>query len=171
MLPIKERSIEMYIDPMNNGWESRYYTSLFNIKINDERRREICTNYLEGLEWTMKYYSTGCANWRWVYNYYYPPLLIDLIKYVPMFDHEFIPQQQKNPVSQLTQLSYVLPPSSMHLLPIELKKKLTSDHPEWYVGNYNFLWSFCKFFWEAHVDLPNIDIDVLEKTVKNVSKS
>lgn len=165
LLPIKNRAVELYINPYDVGWETRYYKGLFKTKINDERRNEISTNYLEGLEWTMKYYSTGCADWRWSYKYYYPPLLTDLVKYIPYSNKTFIPNQLKNPVSPLVQLSYVLPPTSMNLIPIDLRQRLLKEHPEWYVGNYVFLWSFCKFFWEAHVDLPHIDIDVLEKIV------
>ena len=165
LLPLKDRAHEIYINPNEVGWESRYYKVLFNTTIDDDRKKEICTNYLEGLEWTMKYYSTGCVDWRWMYNYYYPPLLTDLIKYVPYFDHTFLPFKPKNPVLQLTQLSYVLPPSSMGLIPYNLHKKLLKEHPEWYVGNYIFLWAFCKFFWEAHVELPHIDINKLENIV------
>ena len=167
LLPLKERAVELYINPSDACWETRYYKALFKTKINDERCKEISTNYLEGLEWTMKYYSTGCADWRWSYNYYYPPLLTDLVKYIPYANQSFITTQPKKPVSPLTQLSYVLPPSSMELLPPALHERLLKERPEWYVGNYVFIWSFCKFFWEAHVDLPPIDIDVLEKMVKS----
>jgi 5'-3' exonuclease len=169
LLPIKERSVETYINPNESGWETRYYKSLFNKRINDDLRREICTNYLEGLEWTMNYYSSGCTDWRWVYNYYYSPLLADLIKYVPFTNsHTFVPQKTENPVSPLVQLSYVLPPTSMDLLPLNVRTKLLKEKPDWYLGNYNFLWSFCKFFWEAHVDLPHIDITEMEETIDKV---
>ena len=166
LLPLKERAHELYINPHDAGWETRYYKILFKTAIDDDRRKEICTNYLEGLEWTMKYYSTGCADWRWLYHYHYPPLLVDLIKYVPYFEHTFVPQQPKQPVSPLAQLCYVLPPSSMALIPFQLHKKLLAEQPDWYVGNYVFLWAFCKFFWEAHVELPHIEMDVLEGLVK-----
>ena len=26
----------------------------------------------------------------------------------------------------------------------------------------NFKWSFCKYFWECHVELPHIDLNKLE---------
>lgn len=165
LLPIKERSVEFYINPEERGWEMRYYKSLFNKRIDDTMRKTISTNYLEGLEWTMKYYSSDCADWRWSYHYYYPPLLVDLIKYVPYTSHTFVPYKEPKPVSPLVQLSYVLPPTSMDLLPLSLKVKLLKEKPDWYLGNYNFLWSFCKFFWEAHVDLPEIDIEELEEIV------
>lgn len=165
LLPLKERAHELYINPNELGWETRYYKVLFNTKIDDNRRKEICENYLAGLEWTMKYYSTGCADWRWQYHYYYPPLLVDLIKFVPYFEHTFVPLQPKQPVSPLVQLSYVLPPSSMGLIPYALHKKLLTEQPDWYSDNYVFLWAFCKFFWEAHVELPHIDMKVLEGIV------
>jgi 5'-3' exoribonuclease 1 len=168
LLPLKERAHEIYINPNEAGWESRYYKVLFNTAIDDDRRKQISTNYLEGLEWTMKYYSTGCADWRWMYNFYYPPLLNDLIKHVPYFDHTFVPIKPKQPVSPLTQLSYVLPPASMGLIPYALQKKLLAEQPDWYVlDNYVFLWAFCKFFWEAHVELPHIDMAELERMVQS----
>ena len=170
LLPLKERAIEVYINPRETGWEARYYRALFKSQRDLDRRGEISTNYLEGLEWTLKYYSTGCADWRWTYNYYYPPLLGDLIKYVPYFDHTFVPEQPERPVAPLVQLSYVLPPSSMDLLPAHLKETLLLKKPEWYVGNYFFHWAFCKFFWEAHVDLPQIDMKELEEIVREPIK-
>ena len=165
LLPIKERPVEIYINPNEAGWESRYYKALFKYKIDDTKRQEISVNYLEGLEWTMRYYTKGCADWRWTYNYYYPPLLVDLIKHVPYFPHNFITLKPEHSVSPLVQLSYVLPPSSMDLLPAYLRTKLMKEQPDWYVGNYTFIWSFCKFFWEAHVDLPKIDIKQLEEII------
>ena len=165
MLPLKEREQELYINPNEDGWESRYYKLLFNTKINNERCKEICTNYLEGIEWTMKYYSGDCANWRWKYNYVYPPLLSDLLKFIPYFDHTFIPLEKCNPVSQLTQLCYVLPKESMDLIPSKLRQSLLNKYPEWYNCDYIFIWAFCKFLWESHIDLPNIDINTLENHV------
>jgi len=167
LLPLKEREVEIYINPHEAGWETRYYRALFEMQIDDERRKEISVNFLEGLEWTFNYYSSGCVDWRWSYNYYYPPLFTDLLKYVPYFETTLVPKQPKQPVTPLVQLSYVLPPSSMMLLPPALQEKLLKTKPEWYVGNYVFHWAFCKFFWEAHVDLPRINIKELEQVVKN----
>jgi 5'-3' exonuclease len=167
LLPLKERAHELYINPAEAGWEARYYKMLFHTTIDNDRRKEISTNYLAGLEWTMKYYSTGCPDWQWQYHYYYPPLLVDLLPFVPYFDHTFVPLKVKQPVSPLAQLSYVLPPASMDLLPYAVRQKLLTEQPEWYVDNYVFLWAFCKFFWEAHVELPSIDMDLLEEIVKN----
>jgi len=164
--PMREREIETYINPNEKGWESRYYRELFDIEINDMRRKEICINYLEGLEWTMKYYTSGCPDWEWTYKYDYPPLLCDLIKYVPYFDTTFITAKPNSkPVSPLVQLSYVLPRSSMYLLPDNVHRALLKSHPEWYGNNYPLVWAFCKYIWEAHVKLPEIDIKELKEII------
>jgi 5'-3' exonuclease len=170
-LPLREREIEEYINPNEVGWEKRYYRTLFGINIDDARRKEICMNYLEGLEWTMKYYTSGCPDWRWCYKYDYPPLLADLIKYVPYFETTLInpTNTQTYAVSPLVQLSYVLPRASMHLLPDVLHRALLKTHPEWYMYEQNpLVWAFCKFIWEAHVKLPEIDISDLKKVVEGI---
>ena len=169
-IPIYERQIEKYINPNKIGWEERYYKTLFDIEINEERKKQICVNYLEGLEWTMKYYTSGCPDWRWRYKYSYPPLLTDLIHYVPYFDTEFIVNKNENPVSQMVQLCYVLPYQCLHLLPQNLYDSLLKEHPEWHKNDCDFLWAFCKYFWESHVDMPDIDIHQLESFVNEKIK-
>ena len=164
-IPTYERTLEKYINPFTNNWQYRYYKSLFSVEIDENRKKQICINYLEGLEWTMKYYTTGCADWRWCYNYSYPPLFSDLIHYVPYFDTEFVENIQPKPVSELVQLCYVLPTQSLDLLPEKLYKSLIKNHMDWYNSDCTFVWAYCRYFWESHVNLPHIDINELEKFV------
>ena len=165
MIPMRERDLELLIDPSQKGWEYRYYKYLFDLSINNEHRRKICNNYLEGLEWTLKYYSSGCINYRWHYKYHYPPLLCDLVKYIPHFDTVFI-EENHSVVSKLTQLAYVLPGNSLDLLPDEIKDKLLHKYKSYYSNSYTFTWAFCKYFWECHANLPHIDINEIEQLVK-----
>ena len=164
-IPQYERATEKYINPYKANWQHRYYKSLFDIEIDETRKKQICTNYLEGLEWTMKYYTTGCADWRWCYNHNYPPLFSDLLHYIPYFDAEFVKNKPPAPVSELVQLCYVLPKQSLKLLPEKLYEGLVKDHSDWYKTDCDFVWAYCRYFWESHVQLPNIDIDELEKFV------
>lgn len=165
-LPTFERGIEKYINPYKEKWQERYYKSLFDLEeMNEERKRQICVNYIEGLEWTMKYYTTGCPDWRWCYQYNYPPLLSDLIEYIPMFQTEFIQDNANNSVSDVVQLCYVLPRQSLHFLPEKLYKQLIAEKLDWYNTDCQFHWSYCKYFWESHPDLPHIDINELEEFV------
>ncbi len=171
-IPIRKRQVEEFINPYENGWRERYYIKLFDTRINIEREKEICINYLEGLEWTWKYYSGDCIDWRWSYKYYYPPLLNDLIKYIPYFDTSLFKKAINNfgPVSPYVQLSYVLPRASLDLLPPKLFEKLLSSHSDLYEGNHEFVWAFCRYFWEAHIKLPHIDIKNMDDFVtKNLS--
>lgn len=169
LIPTYEREIEKYVKPTSAGWENRYYMALFEEKDMDKER--IAMNYLEGLEWTMKYYTQGCPDWRWKYKYHYPPLLKDLLRYIPidsgLSSGQLVPIQKEYPILPLTQLCYVLPRANLYLLPRELKEILLKENNDWYSDECSFVWAYCRYFWEAHVDMPEIDIDELSKIVAN----
>ena len=165
-VPLRDRRVESYIDPYSSGWQQRYYKRLCGFEVDDLRRKQISTNYLEGLEWTFKYYTTGCADWRWCYQYDYPPLLEDLVKYVPYFDTTLVPLTDAKAVDPLVQLGYVLPGPSLGLLPVNVRSNLLTNHKEWYNSDFEFGWAYCKYFWEAHAHMPRIDLNELERLVK-----
>ena len=166
-IPTYERKMEKFINPFNNNWQRRYYKTLFKVDIDDVRRKQICVNYLEGLEWTMKYYTTGCADWRWCYNYDYPPLLCDLVHYIPYFETDFIVKKKPAPVNEIVQLCYVLPKECLQLLPTKICDRVLSEYSHWYTSEQEceYVWAYCRYFWEAHAQLPEIDIDELEKFI------
>jgi 5'-3' exonuclease len=165
MLPMKDRSVEKYINPFEKDWEYRYYKALFGLEITDERRRQISVNYLEGLEWTFYYYIQGCIDWRWCYNYHYAPLFKDLVKYIPQIDTQFITPSQHKSIEDLVQLCYVLPKANLNLLPIEVNVVLFQRLEHLYGDDYEFKWAYCKYFWESHADLPRLNIETLESVV------
>ena len=167
-IPTYERELEKYINPFKDGWRYRYYKCLFKIDIDDDRCKEICINYLQGLEWTMKYYTSGCPDWRWCYKHNYPPLLKDLLRFIPYFDTTFVKPNDNVAVTPLVQLCYVLPRQSLSFLPEKLYSKLKYDYAEFYPTDCEFTWAFCKYFWESHVELPEIEIGELEKYVSEV---
>ena len=168
--PTHDRDLEKYVNPFKPHWQSRYYKALLKMDPPDAaRKKQVCVNYLEGLEWTMKYYTVGCCDWRWCYNYHYPPLLEDLFEHVPLFETTLVPYKIANPVMPLVQLCYVLPLSSLNLLPQGLYQKMTAECTNWYKGDCEFVWAFSRYFWESHCDLPDIDIGELEQYLqKNI---
>ena len=97
-VPIIYRHQESYICPEANFWESRYYKSLFKSQATNKFMKELCNNYLEGLEWVFKYYSKGCYDWQWKYNYHYPPLFKDLLHYIPHLETEFVKKKPEKPL-------------------------------------------------------------------------
>ena len=166
MCPIKYREKEKQINPFTEKWEQRYYSTLFHVNITASACKKICMNYLEGMEWTFKYYSSGCVDWRWSYKHHYPPLLKDLCQFIPDTPcHDFLQVMEPCPIRDAIQLCYVLPRPSLQLLPRQVLEKL-SKHPNFssmYATNHHMNWSFCKFFWEAHTEMPELDIRELEE--------
>lgn len=164
-LPVKQRELEKYIRPDYQGWQKRYYETLLGINKPNQIRK--CTmNYLSGLEWVLKYYSQGCPDWNWCYEYMYPPLLQDLCMYTPGFQQPLIHNKLTEPVQPIVQLMYVLPKTAHDLLPSKYQKLLrTHPYRTWYPEEAEFIWAFCRYFWECHVLLPKIDIKKLQQLV------
>jgi 5'-3' exonuclease len=162
-VPVIFRAEEKYISPNDLNWEDRYYKILLHETRETANLKNICNNYLEGLEWVYKYYTHGCPDWKWKYNYHYPPLLVDLIHYIPHYETEFILENNSKPFSPYTQLSYVLPVSQFELLPNKISSYLLTNFSSLYSSKLEFKWAFCKFFWESHVDCKPIPLDILEK--------
>ena len=153
-VPVIYRPEEMYISPTNQFWEGRYYKSLFH---SDTKIDDVCTNYLEGLEWVFKYYTFECPHWKWRYNHHYPPLLSDLAKHVPALRRDFIQNDVTNrPFSENVQLAYVLPPAYQSLLPTNVKHDMETMYQDSYASEFDFQWAFCRYFWEAHALLPSV---------------
>ena len=116
------------------------FSSNYNIK-------DICINYLQGLEWVFKYYTNNCPDWRWKYNYHYPPLIKDLCKYIPNKFYTFIDKNRK-PFSSYVQLAYVLPKRCHNLLPIHVKEYLHKHFLDMYLDDEEicYQWAFVDIF-------------------------
>ena len=167
MLPMLDRNIETYINPFETKWQQRYYSKLFNTSNvrNNNIIKEICTNYLEAIEWTFNYYNDDCSDWRWKYNFSYAPLLSDLKLYIPYFNSDFIKKNINKPVNSYVQLCYVLPRDCKALLPEKLQSYMNDKHKEYY-SNIKLVWAFCKFFWESKIEFSDLDINILENDIK-----
>lgn len=135
-LPLLQREMEHHICPIQNGWEKRYYATLF--KTPDIK--DVCKNYIDMLQWNMQYYTTGCMDWTIQYRYMYPPLLIDLVQHLPS---QTIHTNDEAVLTPSELLHYVLPPIFHDYIPggyatDSVKPKL--------------VWAYCRYDWESHVD-------------------
>lgn len=166
-IPIIYRGEEKYICPTEKMWEERYYKVLVHQDRSQESVKSICNNYLEGLEWVFKYYSGDCPDWKWCYNYHYPPLFVDLQHYIPDFDTTFIKQSRPG-FSSTVQLAYVLPYAQFDLLPKKTRNYLTTKHRDLYTDDAKLQWAFCRYFWESHVCFKPVSIDLLNRWEKEI---
>jgi 5'-3' exonuclease len=170
MLPMSQRDVERGIDPFSAGWEHRYYAALCDMpEPTDQAIELLCRNYLEGMEWTFRYYTRGCVDWKWTYANHYPPLLADLVQHIPDRECSFLSVKPKQPIRDVVQLCYVLPRASHALLPPSVERalmrgKFASKYTD--DGSHNFKWAYCRYFWECHTDLPALDLHELEELVK-----
>ena len=160
--PIQFRAEEQYIAPHIRGWENRYYKSLFKVKhISDMYIKSVCTNYMEGLEWVFHYYTTGCIDWQWTYQYDYPPLLHDLFKYLPNSTGcrvspplptsriQLIPEC-RDPFTSKEQLMFVLPSKSKFVEGL-IDQETYDKESILERKTMQLQWAFCKYLWESHV--------------------
>ena len=161
-LPTIDRIKETYINPNEKGWENRYYDICLHMERDKIRLNQLCTNYLQALEWTFKYYKYGCQDWNWKYNYNYPPLLCDLSNYIPYFETIFVKEKPKEPIDHYVQLSYVLPPTCHYLLPKTVVKKL-ENIPECFPEDIKFEYMYCRYLWEAHLNIEDVEINKLKE--------
>ena len=160
MIPIYERYQEEYVDPSTHGWTERYYEELCGVS-GDNDVRKICIRYFEALEWTFSYYSTGCKDWAWTYDYHYAPLFEDLARFVSYFNMEYVPRVPTKPISTLAQLCIVLPIKSRHYLP-EKGRMVMDKYYRHITPNPKLVWAFCRYLWEAQVCFDPINIQELE---------
>ena len=158
--PVLYRKEEKYINPYQHCWEERYYQVLFSKNVCKEN---IISNYLEGIEWVSNYYFSGKVDWSWKYKFHYPPLLKDMIPKISTIKTTILPKRETKPVPPLVQLAYVLPPIYRHLLPTTidstiLDKQIGMPLHSNGLPNIEFQWAFCRYFWECHVKLPEIEL-------------
>jgi hypothetical protein len=158
-IPLLYRGVEKYILEEDEGWEKRYYKSLFGI-VKDEEIVEICENYMNSIEWVFKYYTKGEES-VWRNKWDYAPLLKDINR----TEHKY--KKEENISMELVQLIYVLPKESKELLK-EKEKKIIEKYEKYYVTENEYKWSFCRYFWEAHPILPEISIEILKDFEKKL---
>jgi len=161
-IPVIYRAEEKYICPSERFWESRYYKVLFGNEIN---RKDVCVNYLEGLEWVFKYYTCECPDWKWKYNYHYPPLFSDLANFVSHKQIEYFSEKNtRTAFSPEIQLFYVLPLGKMNpsFINNNLREHFEENGEFYPVQKIKYKWSFCRYFWESHIELPEIPLTLLE---------
>ena len=147
-LPLKDVGTEniLYEHP------EHYNKLLFNV--NDDKM--ICENYIEMLEWTWKYYSGDIIDNTKYYKMNYTPKFSSLKKCTDLFGKNKSRKYIK--INPLTQLVYVLPYTDYNLIPYKHLDNLVKNNEELKEIHFKLEYSFCRFFWESHVNFNEIDL-------------
>ena len=159
--------------PNHTLLRNAYYTEKFGCDfIEDPTQLEDLTrNYLEGISWTLKYYTEGCRQWRWFYPYHYAPLASDITNAAATLTKYESQITRDIPFRPLEQLLSVLPPVSSWCLPKPYRTLMISpaspihDH---YPTNFETDMNGKRNDWEAVVLLPFVDEGRLQEAVKSV---
>ncbi|CAF0790307.1 unnamed protein product [Adineta ricciae] len=145
--------------------KNHYYREKMKINFTSCEELQFYVNqYIEALQWILKYYYQGCPSWSWFYPQHYAPYLSDLRNFKDLK----IDLQKGTPFKPFEQLLSVLPPTSRFLLPdvlqplmIDPSSPLLSFYPEHFELDQNEK----KQDWEAIVLLPFIDEKLLLNSI------
>ncbi|KFA76298.1 hypothetical protein S40288_02951 [Stachybotrys chartarum IBT 40288] len=141
------------------GWKTKYYLQKFpewQPEKYDTELKNLCENYVQGLQWVLYYYYRGIASWPWFYAYHYAPLISDVVKGVGA-DLNFVKGQPFKPYEQLMG---VLPDRSKKIVPKVYHDLMTNPNSpiiDFYPRDFELDMNGKKMDWEAVVKIPFID--------------
>lgn len=158
-----------------NDWINKYYEYYFNITniiLHKTDIDEICNNYIEGLQWNIKYYLEKCPSDTWYYKYRAAPCLRELSKYLIS---RVYPTKFENTIefTPLEQLALVLPIQSSHLWAKEFRDKVKNEYL--YTGLYpsNFKLDTLNhtFLYQCDPILMDIDYKYIKEAFNSINLS
>lgn len=167
-------------DPIKLGfgdkseWKFKYYEHHFHTTEHQkEITDKICYNYLEGLVWVAEYYFNKCSSWRWQYKYLHAPFISDIAEY--MIDNKInmdnIKFNNEKPIKMSDQLLSVIPPKYIDLIPISMKKLMTSIKSpiiDMFPTSVDIDILYKDMLWQCIPLVPYLDIERIEKETKNI---
>jgi len=160
------------VQPEKTGWRLNYYNYIFNITdITDIN--EVCLNYLEGVEWTFKYYFDRCSSQDWYFKYEHSPTILDMYNFllVNMTDTEkLLKDSIKSNYPAIAydtdlQLLLVLPPASKQLIKPHLRcimDDLSLGCSHYYPSTFMITSYLKTYLWECAPILPLIDAQTVQ---------
>lgn len=141
-----------------NDWKNEYYHEKFQLDLEEtpDEIRDICENYLEGLQWVLLYYFRGTASWSWYFRYHYAPRISD----IRLGLGKKIEFNLGQPFHPFEQLMAVLPERSKALVPPALRPLMTEENSpirDFYPHTFEIDKNGKKASWEAVVKVPFVD--------------
>ena len=148
-------------------YKKEYYSTKFSTNI-----KQICHEYIEGMQWVLSYYTKGVPDWKWCFKHHYAPFAKEIANHID--DFVYTPKKNTQPSTPFQQLLCVLPPSSFSLLPnplgLLLKDSMSPLKP-FCTEHFEIDLSGKKQEWEGIVLLPMVNFDIVEKEYENYKDS
>lgn len=159
-----------YLKLGKEDWINKYYKYYFNIDNitkNADFINDICSNYIDGLQWNIKYYLDNCPCYSWYYKYRATPCLRELCKHLLLrvYPTNF---EDENDFTPLEQLAIVLPIQSSKLWCQSYKNYINKDIKlsGYYPADIKLDTLNKKFLYECNPILMDIDHNYI-KTIFN----
>ena len=160
--------------------ESTFMKDKYNEMIlhaNQEKVEQLCKNYFQVLEWNWKYYNGDMRMCNVVYKCCHGPLLVDMVKYIPIFEDSYTFLEPKKYIDDtklhhLSLLYYVMPQS-------QYEKYNCRHSNDAQVIRTNFLqnidsmefckitYFMCKYFWESKLDFEDYEFMLLNDFIQS----
>jgi 5'-3' exonuclease len=145
--------------------ETKFISTIdMDVKSKKKFEKQLCHEYIEGMQWVLTYYTSGVSCWNWNFKYNYAPFAFHLAKHI--FNFKFVKYEESFPVLPYVQLLSIMPPKSHKLLPEPLDKLLTEpDSPlkEYCPEKVEIDLSGKHKEWQGIVLLPMIDRTIVKK--------
>ena len=162
---------EDYIRLGAQNYRNRYYSHYWGLNKNNKEEfenkvREVCKKYIEGLVWNSQYYFKTIHDFHWFYPYFKAPLAQDIYNYLTTIKLSEINFEKTEPPRPILQLLMVLPPRSAHLLPSKISHLLTSSNSdiiEYYPTDFEVDMINNFYYHECVPYLPIIDYNYLQE--------
>ena len=153
-------------------YRSDYYKDCFDDQIDI---KDLCHQYLEGMQWVLSYYTRGVPDWKWCFKHHYAPFAHELAEHT--YDFRLPVKKETIPTTPFQQLLSVLPPKSSALIPLPLSQLLLdskSSIKQFCPEQFEIDLSGKRKEWEGIVLLPMVNFSVIEdeysKHIDKVSK-
>jgi 5'-3' exonuclease len=161
--PILEKSVSYDMDTNTYEVDIEKFRQIYNEEnFTDEADiKEASKEYLNGLQWVLRYYTKEVPNWRWFYPYHYAPTASSLVEHLDSF--EFPRNYKGQPLTSLEQLLCILPPKSSKLLPKPLDALLSTKLKKYNPDEVEIDLSGKKQEYMGIVKLPFVDVNHVKK--------
>ena len=157
------------LSPTHPRWQSMYYQVLFDTH-DSAVIQSLTSSYISGLDWILNYYMNHYSDHSWYFEFAYAPTVSDL--YMTMFTMEQRQESGRMNITTLNesiQLMLVIPPSSFHVLPKEIRSLVSHTKLSYmFPVKFDMHTYLRQQLWECSPILPSINVNKIIKVIEKM---